>query len=164
MRRIFNKISHDYPKVPKRFVLKIAVKAMNDTMSENALVPSRLVFGILPRFPILNTKLPKQRERMDMIKKAQAEMNTIVAERRVLAALTRDIPPAADRTYKLGEEVLVYSELNKRWEGPFIIVDCTGRQVTIANIEGKSVKCFLRFKSNRISVTTKLEYNISAPS
>lgn len=47
-------------------------------------------------------------------------MNNIIAERSVLAALKRDIPPAAYRQYKLGEEVLVYSEKDKNWLGPFL--------------------------------------------
>lgn len=40
-------------------------------------------------------------------------MNLIVAVRRVLTKLTRHIAPAADRTYKLGEEVLVINEDKK---------------------------------------------------
>lgn len=50
---------------------------------------------------------------MDALKTAQAETNLIVAEWRVREALTGNNPPAADQTYKLGEEVLVYSEENK---------------------------------------------------
>jgi hypothetical protein len=38
---------------------------------------------------------------------AQAEYNTIVAERRLLAALQSSVPAAADRGYKVGEKVLV---------------------------------------------------------
>lgn len=113
LRRIYNKITHGHPTRAKRLALSIAVKAMNDTIGENGLVPSRLVFGIIPRFPILNTNLPMQKDRMAMIKETQAEMNCSIAERRVLTALTRDIPPAADRTYNIGEEVLVYSEEEK---------------------------------------------------
>ena len=60
LRRIYTKISHHKPHVDKSYVLKVAVKAMNDTMGENGLVPSRLVFGIIPRFPILNTDLPNR--------------------------------------------------------------------------------------------------------
>ena len=73
-------------------------------------------------------------------------MNSIVAERRVLAALTRDIPPAADRTYKFGEEVLVYSEREKKWLGPYIVVDCTGRQVTISSADGTRRQMFNAFQ------------------
>ena len=65
---------------------------MNDTVGENGLVPSRLVLGIIPRFPILNSELPDQKEILEIIKNAQAEMNSIDAERRVLSALTRNVP------------------------------------------------------------------------
>ena len=40
-------------------------------------------------------------------KTAQSEMKSTNSERRVLATLTRDIPPAPGRTYKIGEEVFV---------------------------------------------------------
>lgn len=82
---------------------------MNDTINENGLVPSRLVFCIIPRYPILNTELPTHKDRMNAIKRAQAEMNSNVAERCLMTALTRDIPPAADLNYKIGEEMLVYN-------------------------------------------------------
>lgn len=58
-------------------------------MGDNGLVPSRLEFRIIPRFPILNTYLPHQKERMEALKSAHAEMNLITAERRVLEALTK---------------------------------------------------------------------------
>lgn len=99
LRRIYNKAGHGYPTVGKRFIQKVAVKAMNGTIIERGLVPSRFVLGIIPRFPILNINLSKQGERMDIIKKSQAEMNNIIAEKRVLAALTRNIQPAADMNW-----------------------------------------------------------------
>lgn len=40
-----------------QYLLKITVKAMNDTMSEHSLVPSRLVFGIILRFSTVSTNL-----------------------------------------------------------------------------------------------------------
>ena len=64
-------------------------------------------------------------------------MNSSIAERRIMTALTRDIPPAADRTYKLGEEVLVYNEYKKEWLGPLIVVDSTGRMITAYNPQTK---------------------------
>ena len=110
LRCIFRKIKHDFPNIKNRFILRVAVKAMNDTINENGLVPSRLVFGIIPRLAIINTDLPTQKDRMNAIKSAQAEMNSIIAECRIMTALKSDMPPAADRTYKLGEEALVYNE------------------------------------------------------
>lgn len=80
---------------------------------KNGLVPSRPMFLIVPRFSILNSELPAQKERIDKIKIAQAEMNYVVTKRRLLTALTRDIPHTVYRTYNLGEEVLVYSKRSK---------------------------------------------------
>ena len=84
LRRIFRKLRHDNPLTSKQTLLKLAVKAMNDTIGENGLVPSRLVFGITPRFPIISSDLPTQKERMDILRSAQMEMNAIIAERRIL--------------------------------------------------------------------------------
>lgn len=73
-------------------------------------------------------------------------MNSIVAERKIHAALTRNVPPAAHRTYKIGEEVLVYNDKNKKWEGLYIVIDCTGRTVTIRSIDGTSRRMFNAFQ------------------
>lgn len=61
LRRIFFKVQADHPSLKKELLLKIAVKAMNDTIGEDGLVPSLLVFGIVPRFPIMGTTLPNQK-------------------------------------------------------------------------------------------------------
>lgn len=62
-------------------------------------------------------------------------MNIIITELKALAALNLIVPPAADRTYKLGEQFLIYNENKKQWKGPYIVVDFTGRNVTEANTE-----------------------------
>lgn len=143
--RIYRKIRHCHANVPPRMVLKVAIKAMNDTIGENGIVPSRLVFGILPIFPIISTKLPTQRERMAALPTAQAEMHAIIAERRITSALTPDIPPAVDRHYRLGEEVLVFSEKEKAWLGQFIVLHCTGRMVTVKTTSGDQRQTFNSF-------------------
>jgi hypothetical protein len=63
---------------------------MNDSIGENGLVPSLLVFGFIPRYPALNTELPKQKVRMEVIAAAQMAMNSIIAERRIATALAAD--------------------------------------------------------------------------
>lgn len=45
---------------------------------------------------------------MSAIKTVPADMN-VFSEKMVLEALTKNIPPAGDRNYKLGEEDLIYS-------------------------------------------------------
>lgn len=54
LKRIYRKNKFTHPTVSSTHLLKIAVRAMNDTVKENGLVPSRLVFGVLPWFSVLN--------------------------------------------------------------------------------------------------------------
>lgn len=94
LRQIYRKIQHDHPRVAKEMLLRVAVKAMNDTMNENGLVPSLLVFGLIPRFPIIASELPNQKERMEILTTAWAEMKAIVAKKRIMRALLK-VPSAA---------------------------------------------------------------------
>lgn len=104
LRIIYSKISHDFLHVQNYFVLRGAVKAISDTIGENGLVASWLVFGIIRSFPIINSDLFNQLKTvMDIIKTAQPESS--FTKRRVLKARTREIPPAIDWTYKLEEDV-----------------------------------------------------------
>lgn len=50
---------------------------------------------------------------MEALLKARIEISSITAEIELLAAVTRDIPPAADKVYKFREQLLVYSESKK---------------------------------------------------
>jgi hypothetical protein len=47
------------------------------------------------------------------------EMSAIVSENRITAALTQNVPSSVDRTYEVGEEVIVFREKEKngrdRW-------------------------------------------------
>lgn len=83
---------------------------------------------------------------MEVIKLAQEEMNSIVAERRVLAAPIGNIPPAADRHLKLREEVLDFWTEEKKWIGPYNFMDFIGRQVTIRSKHGTRRNMFTTLK------------------
>lgn len=52
LRRIYKKSREDAPSIDQDIALKLACKALNDTMKPEGLVPSLLVFGLLPRFPV----------------------------------------------------------------------------------------------------------------
>lgn len=71
LRRIYLKIRHDTPSVDAEVALKLAIKAMNNTMGPEGLVPSLLLFGIVPRFPSVNTALPNQIDWMIALEMAQ---------------------------------------------------------------------------------------------
>lgn len=60
-----SKLSYDkifQPKLITMSPVKIVLKTMNDTMGKDGLVFWRPVFGMLPRFSVLITNLPKQKE------------------------------------------------------------------------------------------------------
>lgn len=69
-------------------------------------------------------------------------MKAIIEERKVVIALTRNIPPAADTVYKLWLEVLVNFEKDKKLIFPLILVDVTGRMTRIRSLEGTKRKTF----------------------
>ena len=110
LRRIYRKIIFEFLQIDRNIALKLSIKAMNDTNGDNGLVPSLVVFGIIPRFPITISDILAQKERMLALAKAQMERNAVVAERRILAALTRSIPTKTDFVAEIVQEVLVYQE------------------------------------------------------
>lgn len=57
LRKIYIKIRLTNPTVRPQHILKIAVKASNDNMNENGLVPSKLVFGTISQFSNLGTDI-----------------------------------------------------------------------------------------------------------
>lgn len=70
---------------------------------------------------------------MEALKTAQAELNSITAERKVLETLMRNISPAADKSYKVREEVLAYQELKTEWVYKFEFLHVEGRMITVQN-------------------------------
>lgn len=89
LRQIYRKIKHDHEDIPNAMLLRLAAKAMNDTMNEDGLVPSLLLFGIIPRFTIISTKLATQKGRMNVLATARAEMESIVTRKRIYTAFQK---------------------------------------------------------------------------
>jgi hypothetical protein len=87
LRRVYNKILMDYPHLHRSLILKLAIKATNDTRGIGGVSPSMLVFGCIPRFPITSSHLPDQAERMKALQIGMIEMNSAVAAERITEAL-----------------------------------------------------------------------------
>ncbi len=51
---MFREIKLDYPPADRELVLQFSVKAMNDTVGPEGLLPSALVFGELPKIVTLS--------------------------------------------------------------------------------------------------------------
>jgi hypothetical protein len=107
LRRVYNKILMDNPHLHRSMILKLSIKATNDTIGIGGISPSMLVFGCIPRFPITFSHLPDQAERMKALQVGMIEMNDAVAAERIAEALKSQIPPAADRLLRVGDEVMV---------------------------------------------------------
>ena len=57
LRRIFNKAKAGNPERCDEDFLVLLTKALNDTAGPNGLVPTLLVFGVLPRIPFVSSEL-----------------------------------------------------------------------------------------------------------
>lgn len=97
---------------------------MNDTAGPNGLVPTLLVFGVLPRVPIIPSKLPDQLDRLKLMRSAKKEMAQVIAKSKLTKAMRMNIPSACNRSIKIGDDVLVYREPpGNKWIGPFKVVN-----------------------------------------
>jgi hypothetical protein len=130
-------VSASNPHLGRGMLLHLAVKATSGTQGLNGLAPSMLVPGTIPRFPVLQSDLPNQRDRLDSVKNAQAEINNIIAEQRIQEAMMRKVTPATDYILKPGQPVRVYREEVEAWFGPFSVRDVVGKKLTVSNSNGK---------------------------
>lgn len=130
VRTTFRKLLLQYPMVRKTLLLQMTVKALNDTLGPEGLVPSSLVFGELPRVHT-PSETPKNRdtlgERAALAHSARVEMQAIMSKMRVARGLRHSIPPAANHSYDPGNFVLTWREnaVNNRigeWLGPFTVL------------------------------------------
>lgn len=87
---------------------------MKDIMGREGLVPSLLVFGVLPSLLILNKPPPTEKERMEAMNLFLAEMTTISVEIRIKKALRSKRPPATQYQFKPENSVRVYKENDKK--------------------------------------------------
>lgn len=102
-------------------------------MGEYGLVHSRLVFRIILRFPILSTILLAQENCIEATRTAQEKPYSILAERRVLEPLAQNMSLEANRPYKLGERVLIYSELKEKQNGSQTMFGAEGKTTKLKN-------------------------------
>jgi hypothetical protein len=87
----------------------------------------------------MSIDLPKQRDRMAALAAAHMEMSAIVSENRITAALNHNVPSSVDRTYEVGEEVLVFREKEKNWTGPMVVVLVEDKIITGKDLESERV-------------------------
>lgn len=108
----------------EEIILQLATKAGNGTTEPSGLVPTMLVFGVMPRLPVHLRDLPIQKERIDVLHSARLEMTNLIARKLLRTAAKSNAPAAADSTLHTGDEVLVYRDfLSSKRVGPFRVID-----------------------------------------
>lgn len=98
----------EHPGHPKEIVLALSNKAMNETMGPERLVPSLLIFIVIPRVSVATSKIPDQAARLSMIQTARDEMESIAAKLRRKTVLRARLPEAAHSILTEGDPVLVW--------------------------------------------------------
>ena len=110
LRTIFSKVASSHRDLPPSHLLSLSIRAMNDTSGPNGLVPTLLVFGVLPRIPIIPSSLPNQSTRLQIMMKARKEMSPVIAKSALSRAMRMNVPSAANKVFRTGDEVLVFRE------------------------------------------------------
>lgn len=145
LRRIFRILTENYPRLSDNMRLRLTVKSLKDTAGPKGLVPSLLVFGVIPSLGNTDAEIPGQEERFQAMKEARKEAATIYAGKRIRLALHSNIPPSAKYILKQGQQALAYSEKQKRWIPNLRIVRVSSKLVWVN--DGKRI-----FKLNRTQV------------
>ena len=135
LRNICGKIRMEYPRLDKRLILRLAVKAMNDTLGPSGLVPSLLVFGSISRIPNVNAKHPDQQERLRAMTLARQEYDQWVCQERIRRALRFRTPEAAFANIHAGDSIFVFREhpgkYTGEWKGPYTVATIVGKKVFV---------------------------------
>lgn len=97
------------------------IKSTIDTMRPNGLVPSFLVYGVLPTFPGASKVTLKQKEMFEVLTVGRAEIDTIVAESIINTTFQSKLRPEIKHIILLGHIVSVFIECFGSWEGPFTL-------------------------------------------
>jgi len=150
LRQIYRRVRMEHPRMMPGAALSLSVAAMNTTAGPRSLVPTLLVFGVIPRAPMLPLPLPAQRDRMQAVVTARKEMEAVVAKARVRVALATPVPTGLQRVLDPGGRVLVYREPPvDQWVGPYAIVSVLDKNVWLA-VDGH----LKQFSADRVKAYT----------
>jgi hypothetical protein len=102
LRRAYNIISAELgASVDRDVILQMAIKAINDTISPDGIVPTVLIFGVYPRMTINSPPSALTARRAETMRKAIVDLRRIVAKRRVNDALNTRNSPIVTETLSL---------------------------------------------------------------
>lgn len=134
--------------------MKLAVKAIIDTVGPEGRCPTLLVFGTLPR-PPRTQPAATQLERAKAKESANIEIQKELAKRKLSFAMKHTHSPkgkeASAKLHSLpaGAPVLVWRETSESWEGPLPFINIDGETVVFQLPHGRKI-----FRSTVMKPTT----------
>lgn len=131
LRRVFRMFHKEHPSLSDNLKLRLSVKALNDTAGPEGLVPSLLVFGVIPSLGNTEANLVDQERRFRAMHLAPAEAAKITAEERIRIALRSNVPPSAKYDLQSGQSVMAYSEKKREWISDLKVVKALGKHVWV---------------------------------
>lgn len=127
--RMFQKEKTDSPSLSDDHALALATMASNDLAEPSNLMPTLLLFGVLPQLPLDPQPLPDNLRRTEALMTASEEIPSIIAAERIFVALRKNVPAGADTDIRAGDLALWYKKKPTRcWAGPFLNI---GREGTL---------------------------------
>ena len=95
----------------------MSVHAVNNIAGLDALTPSILVYGVVPRIPLpdCSSLSPDEKTRFRAMKIARQEMETITAQRRVASALKHRHSLRPHPFFKFGDKVRIWQEEQNKY-------------------------------------------------
>lgn len=116
LRKNFEKIVIECPKLDHKIVLQIAAKGLKDTAGPEDAAPAILAFGMAPKIPLghISSIAPNQRERLAAMELARRQMETISAELRIKAESAKRSPDPKKLEASKGDQVLALREKSQR--------------------------------------------------
>jgi hypothetical protein len=110
LRQAFKIITKELPRVSKQFVLKIAIKAINNTAGPDGLIPTLLVFSTYPRIATTDTPSFTVIKRGKAITKAIKQIAELHTKRQVTDVLRQQNKLNISNTLDvlISKNVLIY--------------------------------------------------------
>ena len=136
--KIFTNLRYP-PKLRVRFCFELCCK-INELYSRCSWSCSYITcFSSPTNISPLPSSTPGQTARMKAMEDARQEMTELAANTKLQRALRTQVPHAADKVFKIGDEILVYKEKPvKEWLGPGRVLEVDGKSVQV-KLEGRVV-------------------------
>lgn len=128
---IFRKVCEAKPDIGHSKTLVLAVKAMNDSAGRHGLVPTLLIFGVMPKSQ--TSRLSSWSRFTECLRYIlPAKMVSVVENESLKTEILTNVPSAAMKDTRVRSNVLVCREnLENMWIGPFKVLESDGNLVLV---------------------------------